>query len=611
VNPDGIDIDAYGAAGNGSADDTAAFKRAMADAIAKKVPLYLGAKSYLVTDTILDARSVPNITIIGQGMDVSIIRFFTEDVSKPLIRMELCTYPALRDFSIIGSNMKGIGLMLGRYNPAAAGDAKWNAVAYGQFHRIKTAGLHTGIHHDAGWINDFNCCNVRDSGTGMKLHGNAISVRSLVSEANDIGVDIINDAENSTLNFFGGTIEDNRKIGMKVRFARDLNLFGVFFEHNPEAHIAAGTDAGDYVEKCTIIGGSLHDPHPLIFDRVGSLTITGWAEHMTPAPLTVTSNVQMVNIPALQQNFGATDSHTIEAIEITGRNRRTGVPWFATDFSNVVLAAGSTATIPLDFRGEVTMGPIDGSSTLSPHSVDYLSGDKSVRCNLKSGRNYAGLSFVIRPTYLRTDSLCAKIPVYLADTLDAFRIQVTVRYALQYGAVQSRDLFDYVPAFGGDYGVNKMLGRWMSFLVPVNLGAIQSLSGFRNLTDIRIRLYGTNDQPARGDEWFAVDALELYPTRYISEPYGNAANFLFAPLEMNPSTLNADLIVQGGLRTTYASAMPTTGSYRQGDYVRNTQPALLGTPNNRYVVKGWIRLTTGSAHVLNRDWAEDRALTGN
>lgn len=28
------------------------------------------------------------------------------------------------------------------------------------------------------------------------------------------------------------------------------------------------------------------------------------------------------------------------------------------------------------------------------------------------------------------------------------------------------------------------------------------------------------------------------------------------------------------------------------------------------VVTGWVRLTTGSAHVLNTDWAEMRTLTG-
>ena len=58
------------------------------------------------------------------------------------------------------------------------------------------------------------------------------------------------------------------------------------------------------------------------------------------------------------------------------------------------------------------------------------------------------------------------------------------------------------------------------------------------------------------------------------------------------------------------SAMPTTGSYQQGDYVLNSAPAVAGGAGSRYVVRGWTRLTTGSAHVLNTDWVEDRGLTG-
>ena len=58
------------------------------------------------------------------------------------------------------------------------------------------------------------------------------------------------------------------------------------------------------------------------------------------------------------------------------------------------------------------------------------------------------------------------------------------------------------------------------------------------------------------------------------------------------------------------TAMPTTGTYQQGDFVPNSTPSILGGAGNKYVVNGWIRLTSGSAHVLNTDWAEARTLTG-
>lgn len=45
----------------------------------------------------------------------------------------------------------------------------------------------------------------------------------------------------------------------------------------------------------------------------------------------------------------------------------------------------------------------------------------------------------------------------------------------------------------------------------------------------------------------------------------------------------------------FRSAVPATGTFTAGDIVFNSLPAIGATP-------GWVRLTTGSAHVLNTDW---------
>ena len=65
------------------------------------------------------------------------------------------------------------------------------------------------------------------------------------------------------------------------------------------------------------------------------------------------------------------------------------------------------------------------------------------------------------------------------------------------------------------------------------------------------------------------------------------------------------------------SAMPSSGTYEQGDYVRNTAPVIntwsggfAGLAGAKYITRGWMRITTGASHVLNTDWVEDRALTG-
>ncbi|MDA5087571.1 hypothetical protein PGN04_06495 [Klebsiella quasipneumoniae subsp. quasipneumoniae] len=51
------------------------------------------------------------------------------------------------------------------------------------------------------------------------------------------------------------------------------------------------------------------------------------------------------------------------------------------------------------------------------------------------------------------------------------------------------------------------------------------------------------------------------------------------------------------------TSMPTSGSYNAGDEVRNMNPSILGTAGGYYTIKGWLRVTTGSSHVLNVDWA--------
>ena len=55
----------------------------------------------------------------------------------------------------------------------------------------------------------------------------------------------------------------------------------------------------------------------------------------------------------------------------------------------------------------------------------------------------------------------------------------------------------------------------------------------------------------------------------------------------------------------------SAGYYEKGDYVENTDFAIRGAAGSRYVLKGWLRLTTGSDHVLNVDWLEDRIFTGS
>jgi hypothetical protein len=52
---------------------------------------------------------------------------------------------------------------------------------------------------------------------------------------------------------------------------------------------------------------------------------------------------------------------------------------------------------------------------------------------------------------------------------------------------------------------------------------------------------------------------------------------------------------------------PTAGDYAQGDYIRNSAPAELGSPGSKYIVRGFMCVSGGNPGT----WVEDRGLTGN
>lgn len=64
------------------------------------------------------------------------------------------------------------------------------------------------------------------------------------------------------------------------------------------------------------------------------------------------------------------------------------------------------------------------------------------------------------------------------------------------------------------------------------------------------------------------------------------------------------------VQKTASQLLPTTGKYFRGHIVKKWVPTIAGTGGSQYVITGWIRLTDGTGHVLNTDWAEMRVLTG-
>lgn len=59
--------------------------------------------------------------------------------------------------------------------------------------------------------------------------------------------------------------------------------------------------------------------------------------------------------------------------------------------------------------------------------------------------------------------------------------------------------------------------------------------------------------------------------------------------------------------TNATTAAPTTGTYSQGDFIRNSAPSELGTAGSKYIIKGWVCTVSGTPGT----WVQERCLTGN
>jgi hypothetical protein len=55
------------------------------------------------------------------------------------------------------------------------------------------------------------------------------------------------------------------------------------------------------------------------------------------------------------------------------------------------------------------------------------------------------------------------------------------------------------------------------------------------------------------------------------------------------------------------TAAPTTGTWKQGDFIPNLTPTELGTAGNKYTVSGWRCVASGTPGT----WVQCRDLTGN
>ena len=79
---------------------------------------------------------------------------------------------------------------------------------------------------------------------------------------------------------------------------------------------------------------------------------------------------------------------------------------------------------------------------------------------------------------------------------------------------------------------------------------------------------------------------------------------LFRQISQQVNALSEGLMVANYAATTSA---PTTGTWYQGDFVRNSAPTEAGSAGSKYVIFGWICTVAGTPGT----WVQQRFLTGN
>lgn len=95
--------------------------------------------------------------------------------------------------------------------------------------------------------------------------------------------------------------------------------------------------------------------------------------------------------------------------------------------------------------------------------------------------------------------------------------------------------------------------------------------------------------------------LNLTPRVGVNDP------LLTRELREHASQVN--LLTEGRLAAVHnaGTAAPTTGAWQAGDFLRNRAPTELGSAGSKYVIEGWLCVSSGTPG----SWVQKRFLTGN
>lgn len=104
-----------------------------------------------------------------------------------------------------------------------------------------------------------------------------------------------------------------------------------------------------------------------------------------------------------------------------------------------------------------------------------------------------------------------------------------------------------------------------------------------------------------------LNEVPLLPLR-VSSPEVSDLQQALVPL-LRAIGLKVNALASGRIsaKDETATAAPTVGTWQQGDEITNSTPTELGTTPNKYVIRGWMCVASGTPGT----WVQQRYLTGN
>ena len=104
-----------------------------------------------------------------------------------------------------------------------------------------------------------------------------------------------------------------------------------------------------------------------------------------------------------------------------------------------------------------------------------------------------------------------------------------------------------------------------------------------------------------------LNEVPLLPLR-VSSPEVSDLQQALVPL-LRAIGLKVNALASGRIsaKDETATAAPTVGTWQQGDEITYSTPTELGTTPNKYVIRGWMCVASGTPGT----WVQQRYLTGN